>query len=137
MQFFVPKGVGAAQAGGPHQLKVALENCFHFERFAALSLDPDYCARLFRRHKKSFHHRKRIAGIEDAAGFRSHRDRARQRFRGNDVALIVKSQGEIAKNLQRIDPSLELSGFVSKQSRARADGVEKFPRAHRAREFEA
>src|SRR5438105_1312918 len=113
MQFFVPEGVGSAQPGRPHQLKVSLENRFHFERLAALSLDPDYCARLFQWYKKSFHHRKRIAGIKDAAGFRSHRDRARQRFRGNDVALIVKSQGEIAKNLQRIDPSLELSGFVS------------------------
>jgi len=44
----------------------------------------------------------------------------------------VKNQREIAGELERVDPSFDAAGFVSKNSSALPDRTKKFPSANRA-----
>src|SRR5258706_6149320 len=136
MLFRVPTHVGATECRGPFQLEIAMKNNLYVDRFGGVDVDQDDGTGLVDRDEEGFTNREGVAGIEDGAGFRAHRERTSQRLRRNLAVAHMEAQMEIAQDLQRINPRLEASRFIPQQAGALAGVGKKFPRTDGTRKLE-
>src|SRR5258708_36587253 len=100
----------------------------NFQRLFSLHVQQNHGALLANGNEESLPDSKRVASIEDRARLRPNGKRSCQRFRRQHLAANMELQVKFPKNLERIDPSLHATGFVSKHASAHSSCGQEFPR---------
>ena len=132
----VPIDVAGAERGRPHELVIAVENGFDFERLLSFDIEEEDGALRVYGNEQRFAHGESIAGVENRGGFRAHCDRAGKSLGGENASFRKKIQMELAEDFQRIDPGLNRATFVAEQGCPRSGDGQKFPGTHGARKLE-
>ena len=132
----IPVDECSAQRRRPLQLKIRSEERFHFERLLGFDFQQDHCAWLVGGNRERLPNPKIVSCIEEGRRFRTNRERARQTLGWKRPVADMEDQVKVAKDLQRINPRLEVTGLVPEQASPRTDHRQKFPRSDRARQFD-
>src|SRR5438128_12037422 len=103
----------AANCRWPHQLEIPLENGFDLQRHKSIDFELHDRACLSWGHKESFRHLEGIVSVNDGGRFRTNDQRPRKFFRRYRAPIEMKNKVEIAEQLQRINPALEVTIFAA------------------------
>ncbi len=94
----VPVGVSGAEAGGPFEGEVTVEDSFDFEREFGFDIEGDEGAGLVDWNEKRFADGESVAGVDDGGGFGAHGDGACQSVGVEDAFTGVEAEMQIAKD---------------------------------------
>src|SRR4029077_20349142 len=106
------------------------------QRLLGLDLQPNDGACFVHRNAECFTNAKRIADVQDRCGLGMNRERASQALRGQGAITDEKSQMEVTKDFQGIDPGFKPSRFVAEESGSSAHDRQKLPGTNSSRQFE-